>query len=88
MVGESLAGVQILRRVAGAPHRPPEPPAMFLLIFSSWLHGRTSDLHAGVGVRNRDLAVLQWRCGREARDLQDLLFVEGLPLQQSLGQRL
>ena len=26
-------------------------------------------LRAGVGVRDRDLPVLQWRCGREARDL-------------------
>src|SRR5688500_14421243 len=45
-------------------------------------------LRAGVGVRDRDLPVLQWRCGREARDLQDFLFVEGLPLQQGSGERL
>ena len=61
---------------------------MFLLIASSWLHRRTSALHAGVGVRNRDLPVLQWRRWREASDLQDLLLVEGLPLQQSPGERL
>ena len=42
-------------------------------------------LRAGVGVRDRDLPVLQRRRGREARDLQDLLFVEGLPLQQGPG---
>src|SRR5215217_1550183 len=41
-----------------------------------------------VGVWDRDLPVLQWRCGREARDLQDFLFVEGFPLQQSSGERL
>src|SRR5215210_3574807 len=45
-------------------------------------------LRAGVGVRDRDLPVLQRRRGREARDLQDLLFVERLPLQQRLGERL
>ena len=45
-------------------------------------------LRTGVGVRDRDLTVLQWRRGREARDLQDLLFVEGLPLQQGSGERL
>src|SRR5918992_4438328 len=45
-------------------------------------------LRAGVGVRHRDLPVLQWRSGREARDLQDFLFVEGLPLQQGSGERL
>src|SRR5215212_8913616 len=45
-------------------------------------------LRAGVGVRDRDLPVLQWRCGREARDLQDFLFVEGFPLQQGSGERL
>src|SRR5215211_5571620 len=52
--------------------------------------GRTtsSALRARVGVRYRDLLVLQWRRGREARDLQDLLFVEALPLQQSLGEHL
>src|ERR671916_3441121 len=45
-------------------------------------------LRAGVGVRHRDLPVLQWRSGREARDLQDFLFVEGFPLQQGSGERL
>src|SRR5215213_6368950 len=40
------------------------------------------------GVWDRDLPVLQWRCGREARDLQDFLFVEGFPLQQGSGERL
>src|SRR5919107_1944564 len=45
-------------------------------------------LRAGVSVRDRDLPVLQWRCGREARDLQDFLFVEGFPLQQGSGERL
>src|ERR687895_1676707 len=45
-------------------------------------------LRAGVGIRDRDLPVLQWRCGREARDLQDFLFVEGFPLQQGSGERL
>src|SRR5215211_4068322 len=45
-------------------------------------------LRVGVGVRDRDLPVLQWRCGREARDLQDFLFVEGFPLQQGSGERL
>src|ERR671910_356108 len=43
-------------------------------------------LRAGVG--DRDLPVLQWRCGREARNLQDFLFVEGFPLQQGSGERL
>src|SRR5215203_4379043 len=42
----------------------------------------------GVDIGDRDLPVLQWRCGREARDLQDLLFVEGFPLQQGSGERL
>src|SRR5688572_11385202 len=41
----------------------------------------------GVGVGDLDLPVLQRRRGREARDLQDLLFVEGLPLQQGPGER-
>src|ERR671910_2973293 len=45
-------------------------------------------LRAGVGVGDRDLPVLQWRCGREASDLQDFLFVEGFPLQQGSGERL
>src|SRR5215211_2666010 len=44
-------------------------------------------LRAGVGVRNRDLTVLQRRRGRETSHLQDLSLVEGLPLQQGLGQR-
>src|SRR5215213_5938704 len=43
-------------------------------------------LRAGVG--DRDLPILQWRCGREARDLEDFLFVEGFPLQQGSGERL
>src|SRR5215218_6890501 len=45
-------------------------------------------LRVGVGVRDRDLPVLQWRGGWEARDLQDFLFVEGFPLQQGSGERL
>src|ERR687898_1678304 len=48
---------------------------------------RISRLIAGVGVRNRCLTVLQRRRGRQARNLQDLLFVEGLPLQQGFGER-
>ena len=43
-------------------------------------------LRAGVG--DRDLPILQWRCGREASDLQDFHFVEGFPLQQGSGERL
>src|SRR5829696_9506451 len=42
----------------------------------------------GVDIGDRDLPVLQWRRGWEARDLQDLLFVEGFPLQQGSGERL
>src|SRR5215208_4494773 len=45
-------------------------------------------LRVGVHIGDRDLPVLQWRCGREARDLQDFLFVEGFPLQQGSGERL
>src|SRR5215204_633743 len=44
-------------------------------------------LRARVGVRNRDLRVLQWRRRGEASHVQDLLLVKGLPLQQGLGQR-
>ena len=47
-----------------------------------------SRLRGGAGVRNRDLPVLKRRRGREARNLQDLLFVEGLPLQQGPGERI
>src|SRR5829696_4948544 len=43
---------------------------------------------AGVRARDSSLHVLQRGRGREASDLQDFLFVQGLPLQQSLGQRL
>ena len=42
----------------------------------------------GVDIGDRDLPILQRRCGREARDLQDLLFIEGFPLQQGSGERL
>src|SRR5215211_4604763 len=41
----------------------------------------------GVNIGDRDLPILQRRRGREARDLQDLLFVEGLPLQQGPSER-
>src|SRR3712207_3799266 len=45
-------------------------------------------LRAGVDVWNRNLPVLQWRRGWEARYLQDLLLVEGLPLQEGPGERI
>src|SRR5215212_1243374 len=41
----------------------------------------------GVDIGDRDLPILQRRCGRESRDLQDLLFVEGLPFQQGPSER-
>src|SRR5829696_3476432 len=41
----------------------------------------------GVDIGDRDLPILQRRRVREARDLQDLLFVEGLPLQQGPSER-
>src|SRR5215210_3964022 len=49
---------------------------------------RLSIVSAGVRARDRNLRVLQGRGGREARDHQDLLLVQGLVLQQSLGQRI
>src|SRR5687768_8771409 len=49
---------------------------------------RVSRLLAGVGVRDRHLPVLQSRRGREARNLQDLLFVEGLLLQEGPSERI
>src|SRR5215213_2711826 len=41
----------------------------------------------GVDIGDRDLPILQRRRVREACDLQDLLFVEGLPLQQGPSER-
>src|SRR5918998_1414680 len=48
---------------------------------------RLSIVSAGVRARDRNLRVLQGRGGRETRDRQDLLLVQGLVLQQCLGQR-
>src|SRR5918995_1384913 len=49
---------------------------------------RVSRLCMRAGVGDLDLPVLQRRRGREARDLQDLFLVQGLPLEQRPGERL
>src|SRR5918992_1270402 len=69
-------GWRYFRRSSGSPYN------------GSWCgSSRVSRLCMGVGVGDLDLPVPQRRRGREARDLQDLLFVEGFPLQQGPGER-
>src|SRR5918995_2995877 len=72
-----VAGLRCFRRRWGSPYK------------GSWCgSSRVSRLCMRAGVGDLDLPVLQRRRGREARDLQDLLLVQCLPLQQRPGERL